>query len=91
MLIQFFPPKYWILITCRYVTYHVKKDFHLQVHVLMNKKLQQMIINEVVTILESISALAMNFPRNLNLALTLLMTAALAFRGRGAGNKPQGE
>lgn len=46
---------------------------------------------QILTILESIKALAMNFPRNLNLALTLLMAAALAFLGSGAGNKPQGE
>ena len=43
-----------------------------------------------LTILESMSALAMNLPRNLNLALTLLTVAALVWRPSGIGKRPLG-
>jgi hypothetical protein len=45
----------------------------------------------LLTILESIKALAINLPMNLNLALILFTIAALAFRASGAGNSPQTE
>ena len=44
----------------------------------------------VYTILESIRALAMNLPRNLNLEHTSSTTVKLAFGPRGQGNRPTG-
>lgn len=44
-----------------------------------------------LTILESITAFASNFPRNLNFAFNLLTTAAFVFLARGAGKRPHGE
>jgi len=43
-----------------------------------------------LTILESIKAFAMNFPRKRNLVLTLLTCVALALRANGDGNNPHG-
>ena len=43
------------------------------------------------TILESIKAFAIIFPRNFVLDLTLLTTVALVFLASGIGNKPHSE